>query len=235
MSDAQTIVDRAARLVGAVASGESTTAAEGADGLIALNAMLEAWQIDKLFVYAFTDTAFSLVAADASYTVGPAGNFALTPRPHKIEECFVRVSNQDYPVQLLTSEQWNAITDKTETAEYPDRAYYNPSLATGTLQVYPVPTGTDSLHIVTWSVVSSLATLATSIAFPPGYERAMAYNLAVEWAGPEFEISVSNDVRKIAQESKAAIQRANHRSIMSHSAMGAVWGGRRSNILTGED
>ena len=113
MSDAQTIVDRAARLVGAVASGESTTAAEGADGLIALNAMLEAWQIDKLFVYAFTDTAFSLVAADASYTVGPAGNFALTPRPHKIEECFARVSNQDYPVQLLTSEQWNAITDKT--------------------------------------------------------------------------------------------------------------------------
>ena len=235
MATAQTIVDRAARLVGGVSSGESCTADESADGLIALNAMLESWQIDKLFVYAFTDTAFTLVPTDASYTVGPAGNFALTPRPHKIEECFVRVSNEDYPVALLTSEQWNAIPNKTDTAEYPDRAYYNPTLTTGTLQVYPVPTATDSLHIITWSVVSSLAALSTTISLPPGYERAMAFNLAVEWASPEFQVPASATVMKIAQESKAAIQRANHRSIMSHSAMGAVWGGRRSNILTGED
>lgn len=197
--------------------------------------MIESWQTEKLFVYALTDTAFSLVAADSSYTVGPSGNFDLTPRPHKIEECFVRVSNQDYPVQLLTSEQWNAIADKTETAEYPNRAYYNPTLTTGTLQVYPVPTATDSLHIVTWTVISSLAALATSVSMPPGYERALAFNLAIEWASTEFGHPASREVIKIAQESKAAIQRANHRPIMNHSPMGAVWSGRRSNILTGDD
>lgn len=234
MATAQTIVDRAARLVGAVSSGSSVSSAEGADGLIALNAMLESWQINKLFVYAYVDTAFSLVAADFSYTVGPSGNFALTPRPHKIEECFVRVSDEDIPVDLISAREWFAIPDKTETAEYPEVAYYEPSLTTGTLLVYPVPTATNSLHIVTWSVVSSLATLATSITLPPGYERAMAFNLAVEWAGPEFGMQVSNDIHKIAQESKAAIQRANHRSIMNYSPLGQIFASQMANIITGD-
>lgn len=233
MSTAQTLIDRAARLVGGVASGESCTADESADGLIALNAMLEAWQADKLNVYAFVDTAFNLVAGTASYTVGPAGNFALTPRPAKIEECFVRVSNIDYPVTLLTDEQWFGIATKTDTATYPDRAYYEPSLATGTLLVYPKPTEVNSLHIVTWTTVASLAALSTSIALPPGYERAITFNLALEWSGPEFQLPVPDYVRKIANESKADIQRANHRPIMNRSPMGAVWRGSRSNILTG--
>jgi len=233
MATAQTIIDRAARLVGVPSSGTSVTADEGADGLIALNAMLEAWQIDKLDVYAFVDTAYSLVAGTQSYTVGPDGNFALTPRPYRIEECFVRYSNADSPVDLLTAEQWFALSSKTDTSTYPDRAYYEPSLTTGTLLVYPKPNAVSSLHIVTWQVVSSLASLSTSITLPPGYEEAMAFNLAVRWAGPEFGLSPSDDVRRIARESLAAIQRANHRPIANHSPMGAVWGGSHSRILTG--
>ena len=86
---------------------------------------------------------------------------------------------------------------------------------------------------MTWQVVSSLAALSTSIVLPPGYERAMAYNLAIEWAGPEFGLSPSDDVRRIAQDSMAAIKRANHRTVSNHSPMGAVWAGSRSRILTG--
>ena len=233
MATAQTIIDRAARLVSGIDSGNSCTPAESADGLIALNAMLEAWQIDKLDVYAFVDTAYSLVAGTQSYTVGPSGNFNLTPRPAKIEECYVRYASTDSPVDLITSEQWNALPSKTDTATYPDRAYYEPSLATGTLQVYPKPSAVSSFHIVTWQTVTTLAALSTSIALPPGYERAMAYNLAIEWAGPEFGLTPSADVRRIAMESLAAIQRANHRPIENHSPMGVVWGGSRSRILTG--
>lgn len=233
MATSQTLIDRAARLVSAVGSGESCTPDESADGLIALNAMLEAWQIDKLDVWAFVDTAHSLVAGTQSYTVGPSGNFNLTPRPAKIEECFVRYSNTDSPVDLITSEQWNALPSKTDTATYPDRAYYEPTLATGTLLVYPKPSAVSSLHIVTWQVVTTLAALSTSIALPPGYERAIAYNLAVEWAGPEFGLKPSADVQRIAMESHGAIKRANHRPIANHSPMGALWAGRRSRILTG--
>jgi len=80
---AQTIIDRALRLISAIASGSSPTASETADGLTALNAMIASWQLDKLNVYAYVDTSFPLTANDASYTVGPSGNFDLTPRPTK--------------------------------------------------------------------------------------------------------------------------------------------------------
>lgn len=234
MATAQSVIDRALRLIGAIASGASPTTAESNDGLTALNAMISSWQTEKLFVYAFVDTAFTMSVGDASYTVGPAGNFALTPRPSKIEQCFVRDADIDYHVELIDKARWYGIPDKTTTSDIPQYAYYEPSLTTGTLLVYPVPTAINGLHIVTWTVISSLASLATSIAMPPGYERALEFNLAIEWAAPEFGHPASRDVIKIAQDSMAAIKRANHRSIMNYSPMGQVFATPRANIITGD-
>ena len=79
MATAQTIINRALRLIGAIEAGETPTSDESADALEALNAMIESWQTERLFVYALVDTSFSMVAGDGSYTVGPSGNFNLTP------------------------------------------------------------------------------------------------------------------------------------------------------------
>lgn len=232
MATAQTIIDRALRLLGAIASGESPTADESADGLISLNNMLESWQADKLTVYAYVDTAFTMVASTGSYTVGPSGNFNLTPRPPKIEQCFVRASSIDYPVELIDKARWYAITDKTVESDIPEYAYYEPTLTTGTLKVWPVPNTGNSLHIITWTNVATLATLATSISLPPGYERAMAYNLAIELA-PEFEREPSASVVRIAAESYAAIKRANIRPMLAMPDLGTLVGPGRSDIWSG--
>ena len=232
MASAQTIIDRALRLISAIASGESPTTAESADGLTALNAMISSWQTEKLNVYAFVDTAFTLVNADSSYTVGPAGNFALTPRPPKIENCYVRASDIDYPVELVDKDKWISIPDKTSYSDIPIYAYYEPTLATGTLQLWPVPNTAYSLHIVTWTTLAELAALATTITLPQGYERALAYNLAIEVA-PEYEKEASPSVVAIASESKASIKRANNRPMLMNSELGYLIGGQRSNIYSG--
>ena len=232
MASAQTIIDRALRLISAIASGESPTTAESADGLTALNAMISSWQTEKLNVYAFVDTAFTLVATDASYTVGPAGNFALTPRPSTIENCYVRASDIDYPVELVDKDKWISIPDKTSYSDIPIYAYYEPTLATGTLQLWPVPNTAYSLHIVTWTTLAELAALATTITLPQGYERALAYNLAIEVA-PEYEKEASPSVVAIASESKASIKRANNRPMLMNSELGYLIGGQRSNIYSG--
>lgn len=232
MATAQTIIDRALRLIGAVASGESPTTAESNDGLTALNAMISSWQTEKLNVYAFVDTEFTLVAADSSYTVGPSGNFALTPRPPKIEQVYVRASNIDYPVELVDYEKWNSIPDKTSTSDLPIYAYYEPTLTTGTLQLWPVPTTAHSLHIVTWTSLAELAALSTTITLPQGYERALAYNLAIEVA-PEYEKEPSDSVVGIARESKAAIKRANIRPMLAYTELGSLIGGGKSDIYSG--
>ena len=215
-----------------MASGESLTTAESADALIALNAMLESWQTEKLVVYALADTAFTMTATDASYTVGPSGNFNLTPRPPKIENCFVRASGIDYPVELIDQDRWYAIPDKTSDSDIPIYAYYEPTLSTGTLQLWPVPNAAHSLHIVTWTTVASLAAVGTTITLPQGYERALAYNLAVEIA-PEFGREASETVQRTAMESKAAIKRANQRPMLAYTELHHLTGGQRSNIFSG--
>jgi len=231
VASSQTIIDRALRLIGAIASGESPTAAESNDGLVALNAMISSWQTEKLNVYAFVDTAFTLVNGDGSYTVGPAGNFALTPRPSKIESCFVRISDIDYPVELIDKDRWFGIPDKTSTSDIPMYAYYEPSLSTGTLLVWPVPNAASSLHIITWTSLSELAALATTITLPQGYERALAYNLAIEVAS-EYEKEVSQSVAMIAAESKAAIKRVNIRPMLLVPDLAYAVSGQRSNIIS---
>lgn len=232
MATAQTIIDRSLRLLGAIASGESPTTAESNDALIALNAMIESWQTEKLTVYSYVDTAFTLSNGDSSYTVGPAGNFAITPRPDKIENCYLRASNIDYPIEMVDKDKWLSIPDKTSDSDIPIYAYYEPALPTGTLQLWPVPNTAYSLHIVTWTSVVSLASTSTTISLPQGYERALTYNLAVELSA-EFQLPVPATVQQIAGESKAALQRVNNRPMLAYTELGRLISGQRSNIFSG--
>lgn len=232
MATAQTLIDRALRLIGAVEPGETPTAAESADGLTALNAMLGSWQTERLIVFAYVDTAFTLANGDGSYTVGPSGNFALTPRPSKLENIFIRSNSIDYPVQLVDQERWFAIPDKMVDSDIPSTAYYEPSLPTGTLLVWPVPNAAHSLHIVTWSPVSEFAALSTTVVLPQGYERALAYNLAIEISS-EYQLPVSATVQQIAGESLAMIKRANQRPMIAYTELGIMMSRSRSDIFSG--
>ncbi len=232
MATAQTIIDRALRLIGAIASGESPTAQESADGLVALNAMIASWQAEKLNVYAYVETAYNTVAGTSSYTVGPSGNFNLTPRPPKLEGIFIRDSNQDYPIDLVDKNEWYGIVDKTTQSDFPLKAYYEPTLATGTLKVWPVPDSVKSLRILTWTSLVELATVGTTITLPQGYERALAYNLALEIA-PEYEKKPSPTVNSVALESKAIIKRTNIRPILLDNELNVMFGGGRSDIVAG--
>lgn len=226
MATAQTIIDRAMRLIGVVASGESPTAAEGTDGLIALNAMIDSWRNDRLMVYALTDQALTLTAA-ASYTIGPTGGLVIT-RPVKIASAFVRDGDEDYPVEVIEKPEWDAIGDKTTTGTYPTKIYYAPTVPDGTLYAYPRTSGT--IYLTLWTPISTLAAVGTTVTLPPGYEKALAFNLALELA-PEYEREPSAAVVAGAKESKAAIKRINSRPINGYCEFGT---GQRFNILTGE-
>lgn len=226
MATAQTLIDRACRLVGAVASGESASTDETADFLIALNAMIESWNLDRLAIYAISDVTKVLTASDGSYTIGSGGDINTT-RPVSIHSASVTVSGVDLPVQVISKDAFDSISSVSSTG-VPDRLYYEPAYPLGIVNLYPLPDSTYTLTLAVRTPLTSFATAGTSVSLPPGYERALAYNLAIEIA-PELGRPVPAEVARVAAVSMAAIKR-NNRPDLTMQIESAT--GRAYSILT---
>lgn len=238
MATATGIITRAMRLIGAIGKGETADDDEAQDGLTALNSMLDAWQIERLAVYQIVQNSHTWAASASSRTIGQSGspNFSVQ-RPVRIDSAFIRDSNsQDYPLILLSDRtQYDSIAVKTTEANLPNWLFYDPAYPNGTLYLYPVPSVQVTLRLNTWQTLQSFSALTTELALPPGYERAIVYNLAIEMA-PEYGAGTKIDpqVMLIAVQSKAAIKTINQPSMVAQldSGVALLSGGGRYNIYT---
>ncbi len=226
MATATAIISRSLRLIGALAAGETPSANEQADGLEALNAMLDSWRTSSLSVYALRDETLTLTGA-ASYTIGSGGTLNTT-RPVRIESAFERLSDVDYPVKLASALAWYGLAAKSTTSDVAEWLYYEPAYPLGTLYLYPKAT-TGVLHLVTWVPLTSYAA-ADSVALPPGYQDAITYNLAVRIA-PEYSRPVTPELAAIARDAMLRIERVNFRPPIMSTGLEE---GRRPDIVSGE-
>lgn len=216
MATATQIITAALRHLGKIYSGASPTAAELSDGLSDLNDLLDSWSTEELMVYYRLNENFTLSGAQ-SYTIGSGGDFNTT-RPTKILSAYVRNGGIDYPVTVLRDrQQYDEIGDKSTTGT-PEVLYYEPTLATGTVFVYPVGSASDTLYLNTLAQFTAFPDVTTDVDLPPGYKRALQYNLAVDIA-PGYETEPSAVVASRAMSTKADIKRINRQlPIMSYSA-----------------
>lgn len=234
MAVVSTLIDRALRLIGEIGSGETPTDDEYSDAIISLNAMLESWRNEKLMCYAMQEETLTLSAGDSSYTLGPPGDSAST-RPIAIERAWIVDSGNSYPVLAMNDAEYAAIPAKTTQSNWPDRFLFRPTMSTATLIVYPVPDSTRTLKLLTRVVLSSIGDETVSIFAPPGWDKAISYNLAIELA-PEYGASVPPAVLKGAAESLASIKRANKfaQPSQAYTELGAMFSSGRGNIISGE-
>ena len=201
------------RLIGAIAPGESVAASEATDGLDAMNRMLGGWSTEGLLINAETKNELTLVPGTASYTMGTGGTFN-TSRPQQILQAILRKasggSNIDHPVRILTLSEWAEITQKGQSGQIPRSLYADGGYPLNTITLYPVPSEANTLIVYSLKPLSEISTLDTSISMPPGTDRAIIYNLAVELA-PEYGRAVPDAVAMIAQDSKEGLKRMNQR------------------------
>lgn len=233
MATVQTIVNRAARLLGEVQSNTDLPSDESADALVAINALLDSWRNDKLLCYALRDEAITLVSAQTSYTVGTGGNLA-TDRPVIVEAAYVLQSTNSYFVDIITAEQYAAIPDKSTQSSWPDRIWVSETMPTATVYTYPVSNGTAAtLHILTRTPVLAFAAMTDTVTLPPGWEEALASNLALALA-PEYNTQPSAMVLKMATASLARLKVINSRPLPAFTELPMLVGRtRKPNILTG--
>lgn len=210
MATAISMITRAMRLSRAIGVGETPTDDEAADGLVALNSMLESFSIERLNVYYIVEETLTMVASQQTYTMGSGGDLNTT-RPTRIEDaCFIRYATIDTPLMLVNFEAWAAIPSKTVSSNIPNLLFVDMQNPLVRLNFYPMPTSASAVaHIFSWKQLQQFSALTDVLALPPGYERLITYNLSTEWASPEFGQPVSPDVMRIAVQSKANIKRIN--------------------------
>jgi len=200
------IITGAAKLLGVVFKSETLSADEANDGLVALNDMLDTWSNDNLITYAYTLESFNLTGV-ATYTIGSGGVFN-TSRPIDIATAVVRYASIDYPLQVISQEQYQLeIPIKSISYPIPQYLTYDNGYPLGTISIYAVPTAGSTLRMLSNKPLTNISALTTTIDLPPGWKRALKNNLAIELA-PEYGAEIPQSVIANAKTSLGAIKRS---------------------------
>ena len=227
-------INRALRLLGVLAEGETPSAATSQDALVALNQMIDSWNTERLSVFCTQDQIFTWPAGEYIRTLGPSGNF-IGLRPVLLDDAtYYRDpgTNVSFGIKFINQQQYNGIAVKTVTSTYPQVIFVNMGFPDITMSIYPRPTRDLEWHFISVQELSEPATLATNLTFPPGYLRAFAYNLAMEFA-PEFGVEPSEQVKRIAMTSKRNLKRINNPDDVMSMPYAIVASRQRFNIYAG--
>ena len=215
---ANDLIERTLKTIGVLASGETPSAGDAADAFVILNGMVDSWGTQRLTVYTTARTAFDLTASTQDYTIGTGGTFNIA-RPVWIVAASIipdKDASSAQKIELpitsaLNTTEWQQVAIKGTTSTYPLEFYYDKAWTAGlaTISVWAVPsTSSSQLALYTPTALVQFADRTTDYTFPPGYEEALRYQLAMRLA-PEFGRSISQEVHALAQDTFGNIKRAN--------------------------
>jgi hypothetical protein len=187
---ARKVVNRALRLIGVLGEGSTATAQQAQDALEALNSMLAGWSANSLNIPTPTKGSKALSAGVSSVTIGPGGDINGL-RAIAVQRAYYRVGEVDHPVNPISADAWSAQSLKQTQIGWPCYYRLERTAPLATMHLLPVVVDAGTLFVEYSGLLASFAELDTVVDLPEGYERAFAYNLAVEIA-PEYE----RDVRK---------------------------------------
>jgi hypothetical protein len=227
-------INRALRLLGVLAEGETSSASVMQDSLMALNQMIDSWNTERLSVFCTQDQVFTWPAGEYIRTLGPSGNF-VGLRPVLLDDAtYYRDpgTNVSFGIKFINQQQYDGIAVKTVTSTYPQVIFVNMGFPDITMSIYPRPTRDLEWHFISVQELSNPASLATDLFFPPGYLRAFTYNLAMEIA-PEFGVEPSPQVQRIAMTSKRNLKRINNPDDVMSLPYAIVASRQRFNIYAG--
>lgn len=204
MPTAQKIINSALRKLGALGVGESPNAQESGECLTSLNQMLETWRGERLMSYAVQTVTKAITASTSAVTIGSGAQWNIE-RPVKLVNASWQVGGVNYPLDATTT--WEEFQSyATNTTGAPEAVYYEAAYPLGILHIAPIPSADGTLVLGIPTVLEAFASLSDDNSLPPGYERAYAYNLALELA-PEYQLTPSDLVKETARTAKTILKR----------------------------
>ncbi len=174
-----------------------------------VNEILDSWDAMRLNIYAISEATYTLTNGTQKYTLGPSGAALTGPRPVSIKRATVITpGGAVYPIELVSAEEFGAITDRSAQGAIPRRLYNDNAFPNCTLWFWPVPNTAATVELFTWNPFTQFVALTDTFAMPPAYQRALVKRLAIELA-PKFQRPVDPALASIAKESMEAVQGLN--------------------------
>jgi len=200
------LLDSSFRLLGI----KNASASQYQDALVALNAMVESFSVDRSLYRTMSKAEIGLIANESEYNM-PTGILSL-------EGVSVLHSNSNIPLVELKSIAYNELpTKNTVTSDIPYYYYENADK----LHVYPVPSINAPMYLYIRSELSLSSNLVDMLDVPDTWIRPLRYNLAVMIA-PEYGINTLDSVRRIAASSKAILEATYSNSEVLESGSGVA-------------
>ena len=226
-------INRALRLIGMLAEGETPSPETSNDCLMALNQMIDSWNTERLSTFVTQDQVYTWPAGFISRDLGPSGDF-IGNRPIMMDDAtyYKAPNGVSYGIKFINQQQYDGIAVKNVTSTYPQVCWVNMGFPNITLTVYPKPTQDLEWHMISVQELDQPADLSTVMYYPPGYLRAFTYNLAMEIA-PEFGVEPSPQVQRIAMTSKRDLKRINNPDDVMALPYALVANRQRFNIYAG--
>jgi hypothetical protein len=206
---ARELISKTFKLLGTHAAGETPSADEINDGLSTLNQMLAVWSNENLAVYQKVREEFTLTPSTAAYTWGTSGTFN-SSRPIQVIDARLELQGsdpQEIPIKILTTKEYAELSSKEMSSTMPQAVYFDGAHPLLGVTFWPVPSAAEKAVFYSLKPFSTL-TLATELSYPPGYEKAIRFNLAIDLA-PEYGVQLDAIVMQQAMESKSEIKRKN--------------------------
>lgn len=183
MAVCQDIINESLLELSVIQPGESYNATDLTTFMGVLNELLASWDNEFLNVYAVSRNSWGLIASQQSYTIGTEGapNFNGN-RPLSIRSATIILSSgRQVSVKIVPVEEYSQLREPLAQG-IPRRLYDDGNYPLATLWLHPVPNQNFSLILYTWLQLVVFASLTDTFDLPPGYQRAIRLNLAVELA-----------------------------------------------------
>lgn len=214
---AQDLINGALRLIGVLAVGEDPSAEESNDAFSSLNDMIDTWSNQSLLIFNNSYETLPLVVNQQSYQWGVGAADFTSARPQSIQDInwqqVTATTTLELPIEILNEDQWAAISIKGITSNIPTRCWLANTYPYATLYLWPKPAVSGNIVVWSWKPLADISALNSTLSLPPGYQRALRYNLALELA-PEYGKNPSELVVSHAIESKANLKSMNNKILL---------------------
>ena len=191
--DRDDLITAALRKLGVIATGQTPSADNIADGAIALNMLVANLRTNGLPLWARKSYSFTPIINTATYEIG-LGKTLNTPYPLHLLQAYRQDSSSTTKINMDIIPNFNFNMYPTASGGLPIQINYQPLINYGKINVWPTPdaTGATSTITIIYQAPFEYFNSATdTMDFPEEWYLAIVYNLAMLLA-PEWGIPLAD-------------------------------------------